>query len=335
MKICLYGAGAVGGFIGAHLGKAGCEVNVVEVGATLKALQQHGIRVQKETEFLQQKVNATDNPAALGVQDLIVIAVKAPTLVQVAKGIAPLIGPQTIVMPTMNGLPWWFFDCVGGPYAGTRLEAVDPGGTIAAAIPTRHVVGCVVHGSFWSREPGLVGHGFGKHLAIGEPDGSESERTRSLAALLSKAGFDVKLSRDIRTDIWFKLWGNMNTSPISAITGATLDLILDDPLVNRFCLNIMEEAARIGDRVGCRITQSGEERNAMARELGAFKPSMLQDVELGKQIELDAHVTVVRDIGKMVGEPTTNIDILLGLTRLHAQVHGLYPALKRTTVTSA
>jgi 2-dehydropantoate 2-reductase len=180
-----------------------------------------------------------------------------------------------------------------------------------------------------------VGHGFGKHLMIGEPDGSESERVRTLVALLAKAGFDAELSRDIRTDIWYKLWGNMNTSPISAITGATLDLILDDPLVSRFCLNIMEEAARIGAKVGCAITQSGEERNAMARQLGAFKPSMLQDVELGKPVELDAHVTVVRDIGQMVGEPTPNIDILLGLARLHAQVHGLYPSLKHTAGTHA
>jgi 2-dehydropantoate 2-reductase len=270
-------------------------------------------------------VRATDNPAELGVQDLVIVAVKATALVHVARRIAPLIGPDTIVMTAMNGVSWWFFDGFGGPYAGTRLAAVDPDGSIAAAIPSRHVVGCVVHGSFSLNEPGFVRHGFGRRLIIGEPDGSDSPRLRALAELLAKASFDVEVSSNIQADIWFKLWGNMTMNPVSAITGATCDRILDDPLVNRFCLDVMAEAARIGARIGCPIAQSGEARNAVTRELGAFKTSMLQDVEGGRGVELDALVSVVREIGQKVGEPTPHIDTLLGLARLHARVHGLYP----------
>ena len=325
MKVCLYGAGALGGFIGAQLGRVGCELSAVEVGRTLDALQKQGIRVQMKDEVLQQPINATDNPTALGPQDLIVLAVKGPTLIHVAKHIAPLIGPDTVILQSMNGLPWWFFDGFGGEYAGMQLESVDPGGAVGAGLPTRHVIGCVVHGGFSSIEPGLVRNNAGKRLILGEPDGSDSKRLRELAALLTHATFEVEVSRQIQYDIWFKLWGNMTMNPVSSFTGATLDLILDDPLVSRFCLNVMEEAKRIGTKFGCVIKESGEDRNAVTRELGAFKTSMLQDVEAGKPLELDSFLTVVREIGGKVGEPTPNMDILLGFARLHAQVRGLYP----------
>ena len=325
MKICIYGAGAVGGFIGAKLAHAGYEVNAVAQGTNLKALRENGLRLQSGDIFLTEKVHATDDPAELGVQDLVIIAVKATALVHVAQKIAPLIGPDTIVMTAMNGVSWWFFDGFGGEYAGTRLAAVDPDGLIAAAIPSRNVVGCVVHGSFSLNEPGFVRHGFGKKLIIGEPDGSDSERVRKLAEVLGKADLDIAVSKSIQTDVWFKLWGNMTMNPVSAITSATCDRILDDPLVNQFCLNVMAEASRIGAKIGCPISQSGESRNAVTRELGAFKTSMLQDVEGGKAVELDALVSVVREIGQKTGECTPNIDALLGLARLHAQIHGLYP----------
>lgn len=324
MKICIYGAGAVGGFIGTKLGHAGYDVNVVARGATLKALKEHGFRLQSEGVNLKEKVRATDNPAELGVQDLVIVAVKATALASVAQKIAPLIGVDTIVLTAMNGICWWFFDGFGGEYAGTRLASVDPDGSIAAAIPTRNVVGCVVHGSFSLNEPGFVRHGFGKRLIIGEPDGSDSERVHRLAELLVNAGLVIEVSRNIQADIWFKLWGNMTMNPVSAITGATCDQMLDDPLVYRFCLDIMAEAARIGARIGCPISQSGEERSALTRQLGAFKTSMLQDVEAGRGVELDALVTVVREIGQMTAESTPNIDALLGLARLNARVKGLY-----------
>jgi 2-dehydropantoate 2-reductase len=335
MKICLYGVGAVGGFIGANLGRTGCKLSAVEVGRTLEALRTHGLRVQTKDELLQQPIRATDNPAELGVQDLIVVAVKGPTLVEVAKHIAPLIGPETLIMQAMNGVPWWFFHGFGGQYAGMRLESVDPGGTIAAAIPTRHIIGCVILGGFSSIEPGFVRHSAGKLLIIGEPDGSDSERLRKLAALLLKATFEVQVSQRIQYDIWHKLLGNMAMNPVSAVTGATLDLLLDDPLVARFCLNVMEEAKRIGNKFGCVIKESDEDRKAVTRKLGAFKTSMLQDVEAGKPVELDSFLGVVREIGEKVDEPTPNIDILFGLARLHAQVHGLYPHPERTAKVGA
>lgn len=314
----------MGGLIGAGLAQGGVEVSVVARGATLDALRTHGFRL-KTGEQEARAVVASADPAELGMQDLVVVAVKAPALAEVARHIGPLLGPDTAVLTAMNGVPWWFFQGFGGQYASTPLISVDPDGAIAAGIPAGQVVGCVVHLSASVMEPGLVRHGAGKRLIIGEPDGSQSERVRAVAAVLTTAGFDVEVSERIQADIWYKLWGNMTMNPISAITGATADRILDDPLVNRFCLAIMDEAARIGGKIGCPITQSGEERNAVTRQLGAFKTSMLQDVEAGKAVELDALVTVVREIGHMVGEPTPNIDALLGLARLHARVRGLYP----------
>jgi 2-dehydropantoate 2-reductase len=281
--------------------------------------------LESDGTLLTENVFATDDPTELGVQDLVIVAVKATALVHVAQKIAPLIGPDTIVMTAMNGVPWWFFEGFGGEYQGTRLTSVDPEGAIAAAIPPRNVIGCVVHGSFSLKEPGFARHGFGKRLIIGEPNGSDSGRIHKLAELLGTANLEIVVSSSIQYDIWFKLWGNMTMNPVSAITGATSDLILDDPLVKKFCLDIMAEAGRIGAKIGCPITQSGEERNAVTRKLGAFKTSMLQDIEAGRAVELDALVSAVREIGLKVGESTPNIDALLGLARLQAQVRGLYP----------
>ncbi|MFZ4856583.1 MAG: 2-dehydropantoate 2-reductase [Desulfuromonadaceae bacterium] len=325
MKICIYGAGAVGGFIGTKLAHTGCSVSAVAHGATLKALRSYGLRLESDGTVLTEKVTATADPAELGVQDLVIIAVKATAMAQVALKIAPLIGPDTVVMTAMNGVPWWFFNGFGGEYAGTHLASVDPDGAIAAAIPAHTIVGCVVHGSFSLKEPGFARHGFGKRLIIGEPDGSDSGRIQTLAQLLGKAELDIVVSSSIQYDIWFKLWGNMTMNPVSAITGATCDLILDDPLVKKFCQDIMAEAGRIGAKIGCPITQSGEERNALTRKLGTFKTSMLQDIEAGRAVELDALVSAVRETGLKVGEATPNIDALLGLARLQARVRGLYP----------
>jgi 2-dehydropantoate 2-reductase len=325
MKICIYGVGAVGGFIGAKLANAGYAVSAVAKGATLEALQKHGMRLEADGKLYTEKVQATDDPAELGVQDLVIVAVKATALADIAKKISPLIGPDTMVMTAMNGISWWFFNGFGGRYAGTQLAAADPDGSIAAAIPARNVIGCVVHGSFSVKEPGFASHRFGKRLIIGEPDGSDSERLGKLAKLLSEGGMDIEVSKNIQADIWYKLWGNMTMNPVSAITGATCDRILDDPLVNRFCLDIMGEASRVGAKIGCPINQTGEARNAITRELGAFKTSMLQDIEAGRAVELDALVGTVREIGQKVGEATPNIDTLLGIARLHARVRGLYP----------
>jgi 2-dehydropantoate 2-reductase len=324
MKVCIYGAGAIGGWLGVKLARAGCAVSVVARSATLASLRHHGLRLQEGSETLRAQVRASASPADLGVQDLVVVAVKAPAMAEVAKSIAPLLGPDTMVLTAMNGVPWWFFHGFGGSYAGTRLKAVDPDGAIAQAVPAQHIVGCVVHASCALKEPGFVQHHFGNKLIIGEPSGAKTQRVQQLAALLEQAGFEAVVSEQIQKDAWYKLWGNMTVNPVSAMTGATTDLILSDDLVRGFISAVMLEAREIGARVGIPIAQQPEDRHQVTRKLGAFKTSMLQDVEAGKAVEIDALVTVVKEMGAMTGVTTPFTDALLGLSRLHARVHGLY-----------
>jgi 2-dehydropantoate 2-reductase len=324
MRVCIYGAGAIGGWLGVKLARAGCAVSVVARGATLEALQSHGLRLQQGGEDLSAAVRASAIPAELGAQDLVVIAVKAPAMGEVARSIAPLLGPQTVVLTAMNGVPWWFFEGIGGRHMGTRLQSIDPGGGIARAVPAKHIIGCVVHASCSLREPGFVQHHFGNKLIIGEPSGEKSARVRDLVALLEKAGFETVLSEQIQKDAWYKLWGNMTVNPISAMTGATTDRILEDDLVRGFIGRVMLEAKEIGGRMGIPIDQQPEDRHQVTRKLGAFKTSMLQDVEAGKAVELDALVTVVKELGALTGVDTPFTDALLGLARLHARVRGLY-----------
>ena len=325
MKVAVYGAGAIGGWIGAKLAQAGCEVSLVARGATLEALQMHGLRLES-TAVVSVPVRSSDNPAEFGAQDLVIVAVKAPAMADVAKAIGPLIGPETIVLTAMNGVPWWFFEGFGARYAGTRLKAVDPDGAIARVIPAKHIIGCVVHASCSLNSPGFVKQHFGNKLIVGEPSGEKTARVKTLATLLERAGFETVLSDQIQKDAWYKLWGNMTVNPISALTGATTDLILNDDLVRGFVSSVMLEAREIGGRIGIPIAQQPEDRHQVTRKLGAFKTSMLQDVEAGKPVELDALVTVVKELGELTQVPTPFTDALLGLSRLHARVHGLYPS---------
>ena len=326
MQVCIYGAGAIGGWMGVKLAQAGCDLSVVARGATLLALQQDGLRLQQQSgETTSVKVRASASPADLGVQDLVIVAVKAPAMAEVAKAIGPLLGPRTVVLTAMNGVPWWFFDGgFGGRYTGIRLKAVDADGSIAQAVPAKHIIGCVVHASYSLDGPGQVRQQFGNKLIIGEPSGEKTPRVRELAALLEKAGFESVLSEQIQKDAWYKLWGNMTMNPISAITGATTDRVLDDELVRGFIHSVMLEAKEIGTRIGIPIDQSPEDRHVVTRKLGAFKTSMLQDVEAGKAVELDALVTVVKELGELTEVATPFTDALLGLARLHARVRGLY-----------
>lgn len=324
MKVCIYGAGAIGGWMGVKLARAGCDVGVVARGATLEAVRQHGLRLDEAGQVLAAPVRASASPAELGVQDLVIVAVKSQAMGDVALSIAPLLGPRTVVLTAMNGVPWWFFEGFGGTYAGTRLKAVDPEGAISRAIPAKHIVGCVVHASCSVDAPGLVRHHFGNKLIIGEPSGEKTTRVDELAAWLSRAGFETVVADQIQKDAWYKLWGNMTVNPISAITGATTDKLLDDDLVRDFIGKVMLEAKEIGARIGVPISQTPEDRHQVTRKLGAFRPSMLQDVEAGKSVELDALVTVVKELGELTQVPTPCTDALLGLARLHARVRGLY-----------
>jgi 2-dehydropantoate 2-reductase len=335
MKICIYGAGAIGGWMGARLGDPaqalGHQISVVARGETLMALQQHGLRLQappalptSEALTVVAPVNVNADPAALGVQDVVIIAVKAPSLHEVALHMAPLLGPNTVVLTAMNGVPWWFLQGFGGTYANTRLAAVDATGEIATAIPPHHVIGCVVHASCSLKSPGFVQQHFGNKLILGEPAGGINPRLTQLVTALRAAGLDAVASAQIQQDTWYKLWGNMTVNPVSALTGATTDLILGDPLVRDFISRVMLEAKEIGARIGIPMDQQPEDRHQVTLKLGAFKTSMLQDVEAGRAVELDALVTVVRELGQITGVATPNTDALLGLARLQARVRGLY-----------
>ncbi|MBH1965921.1 MAG: 2-dehydropantoate 2-reductase [Comamonadaceae bacterium] len=329
-KIAIYGAGAIGGWLGAGLAAQGAELSVVARGATLEALRQYGLRLRGRDSDggvveTACAVRASEDPSELGVQDLVIVSVKAPGMADVASRIAPLLGPDTVVLTAMNGVPWWFLQGFGGTAEGQTLQSVDPGGVIERAIAPSHVVGCVVHASCSVDAPGVIRHHFGNGLIVGEPAGGESSRVVALAELLRQAGFDATVSAQIQKDIWFKLWGNMTVNPISAFTGATADRIMDDELVRGFVSAVMLEARDIGGEIGIPITQDPEDRHVVTRKLGAFTPSMLQDVRAGKAVEIDALVSAVRELGQLTKVPTPFTDALLGLARLHARVHGLYP----------
>jgi 2-dehydropantoate 2-reductase len=324
-NVCIVGAGAIGGWLGAGLAQAGCAVSFLARGETLKALQTQSLKLQSGTQPEQtHAVRASNSAAELGVQNLVIIAVKAPALREVALQIAPLLGKDTVVLTAMNGVPWWFLKGFGGELADHSLSSVDATGDIAKAIPSVHIIGGVVHASCSVTSPGVIRHAFGNKMIVGEPSGQITPRVTALAKLLEKAGFEAPIAEQIQRDIWFKLWGNMTMNPVSAITGATTTQVLDDDLVRGFCSNVMLEAKDIGARLGIPIDQHPEDRHAVTRKLGSFKTSMLQDVEAGKAVELDALVGAVKELGQLTQVRTPYTDALLGLARLHARVHGLY-----------
>lgn len=330
MKIAVVGLGAVGGAFAGLLGtlppSKNIQLSAIARGKALTALQTQGlVWTDASGQARQVALTASDNPADLGPQDVVIVAVKGPSLADVAPTIQKLLTPHTVVLVAMNGVPWWFFDGLGGACDGLKLSVLDPQGMIAKCIPTSQVLGCVVHFSAQSPSAGVVQNMKGNQLIIGEPAGGVSARAQTLADCLSAAGFDVKVSSRIQQDIWFKLWGNMTMNPVSALTGAPCDQILDDDLVRSFCSAVMLEAQAIGARIGCDIAQAPEDRHAVTRKLGSFKTSMLQDVEHDRQIELDTLLGAVRAIGQHLQMPTPSIDALYGLTRLMARTRGLYP----------
>jgi 2-dehydropantoate 2-reductase len=328
-RVAIVGAGAIGGWLGVLLAQAGCTVSALARGNTLAALQREGLQLHLGGQRLQVPVQAANEAAALGVQDLVIIAVKAPALASVAVQLGPLIGPDTVVLTAMNGVPWWFLDGFGGALAGTQLQAVDPGGVVARALASGQVLGGVVHASCSVDAPGVIRHHFGDGLIVGEPAGGNSPRVLALAALLQRAGLKASVSPQIQKDIWYKLWGNMTVNPVSALTGATTDRILGDELVRGFISSVMLEAKAVGERIGIPIEQQPADRHAVTLKLGAFKTSMLQDVQAGKPVELDALVGAVRELGQLTGLATPFTDALLGLSRLQAQTRGLYPDPQR------
>jgi 2-dehydropantoate 2-reductase len=324
MKICIYGAGAIGGWMGVRLAQVGHDVSVIARGATLNALRENGLQLIEDGTTTTAPVRAAGSSAELGPQDIVIVAVKAPAMAAVAAGIAPLLTKHSTVITAMNGVPWWFCDGLGAGLAGTRLTSVDPDGSIAAAIPSEQTVGCVVHASCLQDAPGVIRHHQGNGLIMGEASGQSSERVAKLVETFAAAGFNASASDQIQRDVWYKLWGNMTMNPISAITGATTDKILGDDLVRGFVTSAMLEAKEIGARFGIPIDQAPADRHQVTMKLGAMKTSMLQDVLSRKAVEIDALVGAVRELGQVTQVPTPFIDALLGLSRLHARTLGLY-----------
>jgi 2-dehydropantoate 2-reductase len=324
-RVCIVGAGAIGGVIGARLAASGqARVCAIARGATLNALRQHGWRLKSPAGDVNEAADASDDPTDFGCQDVVFIAVKGPSLQQVVQSISPLLGLSTIVVPAMNGVPWWFCNGIA-EFENEGLRGIDPSGEISRTIPFASVLGCVVHASARQVAPGLVEEKVWDKIVFGEPQGGLSDRAATVTALLASAGCTASQSADVRSEIWYKLWGNLTMNPVSAMTGATIDRISSDPLVRDFCSAAMREATAIGQRIGCRIEQSPEDRHRVTAALGAFKTSMLQDAEAGRALELDAIVTAVHEMGRRVGVATPNVDALLGLTRLFARTRGLYP----------
>ncbi|MFO1292015.1 MAG: 2-dehydropantoate 2-reductase [Rubrivivax sp.] len=332
-KICVVGLGAVGGMFAAWLGSrspAGAlRLSALARGATLAAVRAHGLLLESGGERIAVPLTVSDDPAALGPQDLVVLAVKGPALAAAAPAVRALCAPHTRVLCAMNGVPWWFFDGLeagAGRAAGLRLESVDAGGVVRALIAPGRVIGCVVHLSAATPAPGVVRHTGGHALVVGNAVGAPDDSLQAAAALLERAGFDVTRSPRVQRELWFKLWGNMTMNPVSALTGATCDRILDDELVRTFCSAVMREAQALGAAFGIPIAQQPEERHAVTRRLGAIKTSMLQDLEAGRPLELDALLGAVREIGLRLGIATPHVDALFGLARLLGRTRGLYAA---------
>lgn len=315
MKIGIIGAGAIGGWIAARLALAGNDVSVLARGATLKALEE-GLSIVEHGTMERADVAASADARQFGLQDLVVIAVKAPALAETAELALPMIGPDTLIVPMLNGVPWWFLE-------GEPLQSIDPGGRIAAALPQTQLIGCVVHAACRRIAPNAVEVVHADKLIIGEPNGEASDRLARLSALLDGAELRPESTGNIRRAIWYKLWGNMTMNPVSGLTLATADRILGDATLKPFILACMAEAAEIGGAIGCPISESGQDRMAVTARLGAFRTSMLQDVEAGRAIELEALVGAPREIGRRVGIATPSIDTLYALTKLMAESRGL------------
>ncbi|NCX44073.1 MAG: 2-dehydropantoate 2-reductase [Betaproteobacteria bacterium] len=325
MKIAVVGLGAMGGLIAAKLVQAGYQVQALARGKTLQAVQTHGLQLEQAEGLLRVDLVVSDQAERLGKHDLVIVAVKAQALAGLAGSIASLRADDGVVLTAMNGVPWWFFQGLGGSLNGLKLKTVDPEGLLDRSIPHQAIIGAVLHMSASTPSPAKVLHAMGSRIIVGEPGGGSSQRLEALTHLLRSVGFAAEASMRIQDDIWFKLWGNMTMNPVSAITGATIDKILDDPAVYRLCVDVMQEARLLGESFGCCIDQTPQERQAVTRQLGAFKTSMLQDVEASRPVELDALLTVVHEIARQLAVETPWIDALLGLSRLTMQTRGLYP----------
>ncbi|AZO70998.1 MULTISPECIES: 2-dehydropantoate 2-reductase [unclassified Mesorhizobium] len=328
MRITVFGAGAIGGYLAAKLAIAGnVDLSIVARGAHLEAIEANGLRLIEDGKEQATRVRAAARAEELGAQDYVVLALKAHSLAPALGQIAPLLGEGTAVVTMQNGVPWWYFYRARGALEGTRLNAVDPGGTIWQRIGPKRVIGSVVYPAVEVDAPGLIRHVEGTRFSLGEPSGEKSERVAALARELVKAGLQAPVREDIRSEIWVKLWGNLSFNPISALTGSTLAAIVADQGTRALAHAMMLEAQAIGESLGVRFPVSVDRRIKGAGDVGEHKTSMLQDLERGRPMEIDALVSAVQELGRLTGQPTPAIDSVLALVRRLAIERGCYSSL--------
>ena len=325
MKICIYGAGAIGGLLGAQLALAGEEVTLIARGPHLAALKADGLRLRTEGKELTARPQATSDPREAGPQDVVIVTLKAHSVPAAAEAMQPLLGPETAVVTAMNGVPWWYFHKLAGPHEGHRLKSVDPDGTLGRLIPGERCLGCVVYPAAEVVAPGVVEHYYGNRFMLGEPDGSKSARATRLSEALTRAGFKAPVRPKIRDDIWVKLWGNLSFNPVSALTTGTLAAIAGDPGTRAVVRRMMVEAEAVGTALGVKFGVDIETRIGWAADIGEHRTSMLQDLELKRPMEIDALVAAVAEMGDLVGIDTPFIDTVLALAIQRARVAGCYP----------
>ena len=325
MKICIYGAGAIGGYMAAQLALAeAAEITCIARGPHLAAMRANGLKLRIDGEEKTVAVNCTDDPAKAGPQDYVVVTLKAHSAAAVADQMAPLLGPDTAVVTAQNGVPWWYFYQYGGPHESTRLATVDPGDGQWQHIGPERVIGCVVYPAATIVEPGVVEHEYGNRFTLGEPSGEKTERVQALAAVLAQGGLRAPVRPRIRDEIWVKLWGNVSLNPVSALTGGTLAQMIDDADVCAVIRAIMVEAQAVGEALGVKFAIDVDKRIAGAREVGEHKTSMLQDLELGRPMEIDALVSSVQEMARLTEIATPTIDGVLAMVKMRARTAGCY-----------
>jgi len=324
MKICIYGAGAIGGYMAAKLAKVGAEVGLVARGPHLAAMREKGLTLIEEGVTESLPVTAVEDPAELGLQDYVVITLKAHSVPGAVERMQPLLGPDTTVVMGVNGVPWWYFYKLPGPFENHRLSSVDPGDLQWNGIGPERVLGCVVYPAAEVTEPGVVQHVEGNRFSLGEPSGEKTARAERLSAALAEAGLKAPLRPKIRDEIWVKLWGNLSFNPISALTLATLDVVCTDPGTRAVARGMMVEAQAIAEQLSVKFPIDVDRRIDGGAAVGTHKTSMLQDLERGRPMEIDALVTAVQEMGSLVGVPTPTVDTVLGLVRLRARMAGCY-----------
>jgi len=324
MKVCIYGAGAIGGYLGVQLAQVGADVSLVARGAHLAAMKANGLKLLIGDEERVVKARCTDNPAELGVQDVVVICLKAHSITGALEAMKPLLGAHTRIVTAVNGIPYWYFYKHGNQYEGSALESIDPGGRQWKELGAERAIGCVVYPATEIEAPGVIRHVYGDRFPLGEPSGEKTADVENLSALFVKAGLQAPVLDRIRDEIWLKLWGNVSFNPISALTHATLDILCSDPGTRAIVRAMMVEAQQIAETFGVKFRVDVDRRIEGGRKVGAHKTSMLQDLERGRPMEIDPLVTVVQEMGRLTQIPTPAIDTVLALVIQRARMAGLY-----------